>query len=179
MARITAERLVEHLERSGYVVMHKPPLGQHGAPGTWLVGLRRPRRRTGVSSPSPTILPPTPTEPTAPTATRLRRIVISCACAQPTPAGNDGRALRCCPASRRSPATDQRKPRLGETELGYIPDATGVGLRPAPTPPLCQIGDIRCKGGAARLGFLQDARWAGHLDHAGQQAENFRCREGT
>jgi len=25
MARITAERLVEHLERSGYVVMHKPP----------------------------------------------------------------------------------------------------------------------------------------------------------
>jgi hypothetical protein len=31
-ARITAERLVEHLERSGYVVMHKPPLGQHGAP---------------------------------------------------------------------------------------------------------------------------------------------------
>jgi hypothetical protein len=33
MARITAERLVEHLERSGYVVMHKPPLGQYGAPG--------------------------------------------------------------------------------------------------------------------------------------------------
>jgi len=33
MARITAERLVEHLERSGYVVMHKPPLGQHGAAG--------------------------------------------------------------------------------------------------------------------------------------------------
>jgi len=33
MARITAERLVEHLERSGYVVMCKPPLGQHGAPG--------------------------------------------------------------------------------------------------------------------------------------------------
>jgi hypothetical protein len=33
MARITAERLVEHFERSGYVVMHKPPLGQHGAPG--------------------------------------------------------------------------------------------------------------------------------------------------
>jgi hypothetical protein len=31
--RITAERLVEHLERSGYVVMHEPPLGQHGAPG--------------------------------------------------------------------------------------------------------------------------------------------------
>ena len=28
-----AERLVEHLERSGYVVMHKPPLDQHGAPG--------------------------------------------------------------------------------------------------------------------------------------------------
>jgi hypothetical protein len=33
MAQITAERLVEHLKRSGYVVMHKPPLGQHGAPG--------------------------------------------------------------------------------------------------------------------------------------------------
>jgi hypothetical protein len=33
MARITAERLVEHLERSGYVVMHKPPLGPHGTPG--------------------------------------------------------------------------------------------------------------------------------------------------
>ena len=32
-ARFTAERLVEHLERSGYVVMHKPPLDQHGAPG--------------------------------------------------------------------------------------------------------------------------------------------------
>jgi hypothetical protein len=33
MARITAERLVEHLERSGYVVMHKPSLGLHRAPG--------------------------------------------------------------------------------------------------------------------------------------------------
>jgi hypothetical protein len=33
VARITAERLVEHLERSGYVVMHKPGLGQHGAAG--------------------------------------------------------------------------------------------------------------------------------------------------
>jgi hypothetical protein len=33
MAWITAERLVEHLERSGYVVMCKPPLAQHGAPG--------------------------------------------------------------------------------------------------------------------------------------------------
>ena len=33
MARITAERLVEHLERLGYVVMHKPALRQHGAPG--------------------------------------------------------------------------------------------------------------------------------------------------
>jgi hypothetical protein len=32
MARITAERLVEHLERSGYVVMDEPPLGQHVAP---------------------------------------------------------------------------------------------------------------------------------------------------
>ena len=34
MARIAAERLVEHLERSGYGVMRKPPLGQHGAPGS-------------------------------------------------------------------------------------------------------------------------------------------------
>jgi hypothetical protein len=33
LARITAERFVEHLERSGYVVMHKPGLGQHGAAG--------------------------------------------------------------------------------------------------------------------------------------------------
>ncbi len=33
MARITAERLVEHLKRSGYVVMCKPGLAQHGAPG--------------------------------------------------------------------------------------------------------------------------------------------------
>jgi hypothetical protein len=33
MARITAERLVEHLERSGNVVMQKPPLDQHGVPG--------------------------------------------------------------------------------------------------------------------------------------------------
>ena len=33
MARITAERLVEHLEQSGYVIMCKPPLGQHGEPG--------------------------------------------------------------------------------------------------------------------------------------------------
>jgi hypothetical protein len=33
MARITAERPVEHLERSGYVIMHKSPLGRHGAPG--------------------------------------------------------------------------------------------------------------------------------------------------
>ena len=32
-AIVVAERLVEHLERSGYVVMHKPSLGQHGAPG--------------------------------------------------------------------------------------------------------------------------------------------------
>jgi hypothetical protein len=34
MARVTAERLVEHLERSGYMVMHKPPLGQPGTPGS-------------------------------------------------------------------------------------------------------------------------------------------------
>lgn len=33
MAQITAERLIEHLEMSGYVVMCKPPLVPHGAPG--------------------------------------------------------------------------------------------------------------------------------------------------
>ena len=27
MARITAERLTEHLEKAGYVVMKKPPIG--------------------------------------------------------------------------------------------------------------------------------------------------------
>jgi hypothetical protein len=29
MAQITAERLIEHLERSGYVVMCKPGLASH------------------------------------------------------------------------------------------------------------------------------------------------------
>ena len=33
MARITAERLVEHLRRSEFVVMKKPPLRPHGMPG--------------------------------------------------------------------------------------------------------------------------------------------------
>jgi hypothetical protein len=33
MAQITVEPLIEHLERSGYVVAHKPPLALHGAPG--------------------------------------------------------------------------------------------------------------------------------------------------
>jgi hypothetical protein len=33
MALITAARLVEHLERSGYVIVRRPPLGQHGAGG--------------------------------------------------------------------------------------------------------------------------------------------------
>jgi hypothetical protein len=33
MAQITVERLVEYLERAGYVVMCKPPLGQHGKLG--------------------------------------------------------------------------------------------------------------------------------------------------
>ena len=33
MAQITAERLIEHLERSGYVVMHKPALDPHSSPG--------------------------------------------------------------------------------------------------------------------------------------------------
>jgi hypothetical protein len=33
MAAITAERLVEHLERSGFVVMKRPPLDGHSALG--------------------------------------------------------------------------------------------------------------------------------------------------
>ena len=32
MARITAERLVRHLERSGFVVMKKPPAPSHSTP---------------------------------------------------------------------------------------------------------------------------------------------------
>jgi hypothetical protein len=32
MARITAERLVRHLERSGFVVMKKPPTAGHAVP---------------------------------------------------------------------------------------------------------------------------------------------------
>jgi hypothetical protein len=32
MANITAQRLVEHLERSGFVVMKKPPAAPHSAP---------------------------------------------------------------------------------------------------------------------------------------------------
>lgn len=33
MAKITAERLIEHLERSGYVVMKKPAVPAHSASG--------------------------------------------------------------------------------------------------------------------------------------------------
>jgi hypothetical protein len=33
MSEIVAKRLVEHLERSGFVVMKKPPLGGHSALG--------------------------------------------------------------------------------------------------------------------------------------------------
>lgn len=32
MARIVAERLVEHLRMSGYVVMQRPPAADHGVP---------------------------------------------------------------------------------------------------------------------------------------------------
>jgi hypothetical protein len=32
MARIVAKRLVEHLERSGFVVMKKPPIGGSAPP---------------------------------------------------------------------------------------------------------------------------------------------------
>ena len=55
MARITAERLVEHLERSGYVVMCKPPLGQHGAPG---IIVQRRMRPTVVAEHGPTTAAP-------------------------------------------------------------------------------------------------------------------------
>ena len=37
MAQVTAECLAEHLERSGYVVMCKPSLGQHGATATCIL----------------------------------------------------------------------------------------------------------------------------------------------
>src|SRR5690348_10214316 len=40
MARITAERLVEHLRQSGLVVMKKPPVTRWSTPG-WLLTLRR------------------------------------------------------------------------------------------------------------------------------------------
>lgn len=33
-ATVVAERLGEHFDRSGHVVMHKPPLVRQGAPGT-------------------------------------------------------------------------------------------------------------------------------------------------
>jgi hypothetical protein len=33
MARIVAERLAEHLERSGFVVLKRPPIGDAGALG--------------------------------------------------------------------------------------------------------------------------------------------------
>jgi hypothetical protein len=41
MAQITAERLVEYLERAGYVVMCKPPADQHGKPGNHAEWFRR------------------------------------------------------------------------------------------------------------------------------------------
>ncbi len=56
MARINAERLVEHMERSGYVVMHKPPLGQHVAPGDlagWIEQTRTRAERTDCRWRSP------------------------------------------------------------------------------------------------------------------------------
>jgi len=33
MARITAQRVVEHLERSGFVLMRRPPAGAPSVPG--------------------------------------------------------------------------------------------------------------------------------------------------
>jgi hypothetical protein len=42
MARITAERLVRHLERSGYVLMRRPPAAVHTTGG-------RPQRKGAPS----------------------------------------------------------------------------------------------------------------------------------
>jgi hypothetical protein len=38
MAAIAAQRVVRHLERAGYVVMKKPPLGGHSALGRGFEG---------------------------------------------------------------------------------------------------------------------------------------------
>jgi hypothetical protein len=38
MAAIAAERVVRHLERAGFVVMRKPPLGGHSALGRGFEG---------------------------------------------------------------------------------------------------------------------------------------------
>jgi hypothetical protein len=38
MAAIAAERVVRHLERAGFVVMRKPPLGGHSAIGRGFEG---------------------------------------------------------------------------------------------------------------------------------------------
>ena len=38
MAKIVAERVVRHLERAGFVVMKKPPLGDHSAIGRGFEG---------------------------------------------------------------------------------------------------------------------------------------------
>jgi hypothetical protein len=38
MAKIVAERVVRHLERAGFVVMKKPPLGGHSAIGRGFEG---------------------------------------------------------------------------------------------------------------------------------------------
>ncbi len=38
MSEIVAKRLVDHLERSGFVVMKKPPLGGHSALGRGFKG---------------------------------------------------------------------------------------------------------------------------------------------
>jgi hypothetical protein len=38
MAAIAAERVVRHLERSGFVILKKPPLGGHSALGPGFKG---------------------------------------------------------------------------------------------------------------------------------------------
>jgi hypothetical protein len=38
MAAIAAERVVRHLERAGFVVMKRPPIGGHGSLGRGFEG---------------------------------------------------------------------------------------------------------------------------------------------
>jgi len=46
MATLTAHYLLEHLERSGYVIMQKPPAAMHSAPAASSAARMPDRRRT-------------------------------------------------------------------------------------------------------------------------------------